>query len=70
MIWFKIVLWQDLSGANMELRSFIAGILCLYGVQVLLPVFGIAVAVTTPNPLINLIFGVVALVMAYYLFRN
>ena len=54
----------------MELRSFIAGILCLYGVQVLLPVAGIAVAVTTPNPLVNLVFGIVALVVAYYLFRN
>ena len=54
----------------MELRSFMAGILCLYGVQVILPVLGITVAVTTPNPLINLVFGVVALVMAYYLFRN
>ena len=54
----------------MELRSFIAGILCLYGVQVILPTLGIAVTVTTPNPLVNLIFGVIALVMAYYLFRN
>lgn len=54
----------------MELRSFLAGVLCLYGVQVILPVLGIAVAVTTPNPLVNLIFGVIALVMAYYLFRN
>ncbi|MFA6328900.1 MAG: hypothetical protein WCY41_05630 [Candidatus Micrarchaeia archaeon] len=54
----------------MELRSFLAGVLCLYGVQVLLPVFGIVVSVTTPNPVINLVFGVVALVLAYYLFRN
>ena len=54
----------------MELRSFMAGILCLYGVQVILPVLGIVVAVTTPNPLINLAFGIVALVLAYYLFRN
>ena len=54
----------------MELRSFMAGILFLYGVQVLLPVFGIAVTVTTPNPVINLVFGIVALVLAYYLFRN
>jgi hypothetical protein len=54
----------------MELRSFMAGILCLYGVQVLLPVMGIAVSVTTPNPIINLVFGLVALVLAYYLFRN
>ena len=54
----------------MELRSFMAGILCLYGVQVLLPVIGIGVTITTPNPLINLVFGVVALVLAYYLFRN
>jgi hypothetical protein len=54
----------------MELRSFIAGILCLYGVQVLLPIFGISVAITTPNPIINVFFGVVALVLAYYLFRN
>ena len=54
----------------MELRSFMAGILCLYGVQVILPVLGIAVTVTTPNPAINLVFGVIALVMAYYLFKN
>ena len=61
---------KETSGAKMELRSFIAGILFLYGVQVLLPVFGIAVTVTTPNPVINLVFGIVALVLAYYLFRN
>lgn len=54
----------------MELRSFMAGILCLYGVQVLLPIIGITVAVTTPNPAVNLVFGIVALVLAYYLFRN
>ena len=54
----------------MEFRSFIAGILCLYGVQVLLPIMGITVSVTTPNPLVNLVFGIVAIVLAYYLFRN
>ena len=54
----------------MELRSFIAGILCLYGVQALLPFVGITVSVVMPNPILNLIFGIVALVLAYYLFRN
>ena len=54
----------------MELRSFMGGVLFLYGVQVILPVLGIMVVVTTPNPLINLVFGIIALVMAYYLFRN
>lgn len=54
----------------MELRSFMAGILCLYGVQVILPVLGISVTVITPSPAVNLVFGIVALVLAYYLFRN
>jgi len=54
----------------MELRSFIAGILCFYGIQTLLPFVGITISVGLPNPLINLILGLLALVMAYYLFRN
>jgi hypothetical protein len=54
----------------MELRSFMAGILCLYGVQALLPFVGITVSVAMPNPILNLVFGIVALVLAYYLFRN
>ena len=54
----------------MELRSFIAGILCLYGIQALLPFVGITVSVAMPNPIFNLVLGVVALVLAYYLFRN
>ena len=54
----------------MELRSFMAGILCLYGVQALLPFAGITVSVSMPNPVLNLVFGVLALVVEYYLFRN
>ena len=54
----------------MELRSFMAGILFLYGVQVLLPFIGVSVSVSTPSPIFNLISGIAALVLAYYLFRN
>jgi len=54
----------------MELRSFMAGILFLYGVQVLLPFIGVNISVSTPSPVFNLISGIIAVVLAYYLFRN
>jgi divalent metal cation (Fe/Co/Zn/Cd) transporter len=54
----------------MELRSFLAGILFLYGIQTLLPFFGIMVAVTMPSPWLNLAAAIIALVLSYYLFRN
>jgi len=54
----------------MELRSFLAGILFLYGIQVLLPFIGVNVSVSTPSPIFNLVSGGIALVLAYYLFRN
>jgi len=54
----------------MELRSFLSGILFLYGVQVLLPFIGVNISVSTPSPIFNLVSGIVALVLAYYLFRN
>jgi hypothetical protein len=57
-------------GNDMELRSFLAGILFLYGVETMLPFFGIKVALVTPNPLVNLTLGAVAVILAYYLFRN
>lgn len=54
----------------MELRSFLAGILFLYGIGEILPALGIKVAVTMPAPWMSLVAGVIALVLAYYLFRN
>ena len=54
----------------MELRSFLAGILFLYGVETMLPFFGMKVALTTQNPVINLAISIAAIILAYYLFRN
>lgn len=52
------------------MRSFLAGIFCLYGVQVLLPFIGVSISVSTPSPIFNLVSGIAALALAYYLFRN
>jgi len=54
----------------MEIRSFLAGVLCLYAVETLLPVFGIKISVITPAPWFNVAAAIIALVVAYYLFRN
>jgi hypothetical protein len=54
----------------MELRSFLAGILFLYGVEIMLPFFGIKLALTSQSPVINLVLGCSAIILAYYLFRN
>ena len=54
----------------MEIRSFLAGVLCLYAVETLLPVFGIKISVITPAPWFNVAAAIIALVVAYYIFRN
>ncbi|MFA4983246.1 MAG: hypothetical protein WC588_03445 [Candidatus Micrarchaeia archaeon] len=54
----------------MELRSFLSGMLFLFGVNAILPFFGIAITVATPTPLLNLVFGVMAIALSYFLLRN
>ena len=55
----------------MELRSFLSGILFLLGVELLAPLAGVKVAITMPYaPYSTLAAGLLALVMAYYLFRG
>jgi hypothetical protein len=54
----------------MELRSFLAGILCLFAAEALLPFAGVKVSVATPNPIVNVVVALAALVVAYYLLRR
>ncbi|MEM4634010.1 MAG: hypothetical protein QW275_02545 [Candidatus Anstonellaceae archaeon] len=55
----------------MELRSFIAGMLFLIGVQILMPVLGISVDVVLPYmPYSRVLLGLVALILAYYIFKS
>ena len=44
--------------------------LCLFGINAILPFFGIAITVATPTPLLNIVFGVMAIALSYFLLRN
>ena len=58
-------------GLEMELRSFLAGIFFLLGVEMLMPFAGVKVAIVLPYaPGSTIVGGVLALVLAYYLFRG
>ena len=55
----------------MELRSFVAGILFLIGVQILMPVLGIKVDIVLPYaPYSTLVGGLACFVLAYYIFKS
>ena len=55
----------------MELRSFLAGIFFLLGVELLLPLIKVNVAVTIPfAPASTFVVAVVSIILAYYLFRG
>ena len=55
----------------MELRSFIAGILFLLALQIIAPVLGVSVNVVLPyQPYSGILLGVLALVLAYYIFKS
>jgi len=54
----------------MELKSFLAGILCLFAAEMLLPFAGVKISVATPNPIVNVAVAVAALIAAYYLLRR
>ncbi len=61
----------EFGGENMELRSFIAGILFLVGVQILMPVLGIKVDIVLPYaPYSTLVGGLACFVLAYYIFKS
>jgi len=56
---------------KMELRSFIAGILFMIGLQILMPVVGIKVDVSLPYaPASTILIGIGAFVLAYYIFKS
>jgi hypothetical protein len=55
----------------MELRSFIAGMLFLIGLQILLPVLEIKVEISLPySPYSKIFLGIVAIVLSYYIFKS
>ncbi len=55
----------------MELRSFIAGMLFLLGLQILIPVIGIRIDVALPYAPYSTVFaGLVAMILAYYIFKS
>ncbi len=55
----------------MELRSFLAGIFFIVGVELLLPLMGVKWTVTIPyQPASNFIIAAICLIIAYYLFRG
>ena len=55
----------------MEIRSFLAGMFFLLGLELLMPLLSVKVNVSMPYaPVSTLIAAIVALVLAYYLFRG
>ncbi len=55
----------------MELRSFLAGILFLLGVELLLPLVNVKISVVLPfAPGSTFVVAVLSLILAYYLFRG
>ena len=61
----------EFDGEKMELRSFIAGILFLIGVEILMPVVGISVNIVLPYaPYSTLVGGLACFVLAYYIFKS
>ena len=55
----------------MEFKSFIAGMLFLLGVEMLIPFAGVKIDVVLPySPISTVIVAVVALLVAYYLFKS
>jgi len=55
----------------MELRSFIAGMLFLIGVQIMMPLLGVRFDLVLPyQPYSNLALGLGSFVLAYYIFKS
>ncbi len=55
----------------MELRSFLAGIFFLVGLELMLPMLGVKVSVTLPYaPVSGLAAAIICFVLAYYLFKG
>ena len=55
----------------MELRSLLAGMFLLLGLELLAPLLGVKVNVVLPyEPASSLVVSIVCLVLAYYLFRG
>lgn len=55
----------------MEIRSFLAGMFFLLGLELLLPLINVKISVAMPfAPLSTFVVAVVSLILAYYLFRG
>lgn len=55
----------------MEFKSFISGILFLLGVEMLIPFTGVKIDVSLPfAPISTVLLAIVALLLAYYLFKS
>lgn len=55
----------------MELRSFLAGIFFLLGVELLLPLINVKISVGLPYaPVSTFAVAAISLILAYYLFRG
>jgi hypothetical protein len=54
----------------MELRSFLSGMCFLYGIACILPFLGINITVSGASPIVSLIIGIVAIVLAYILLKH
>ena len=54
----------------MELRSFLAGILVLFGLENVLPFVGIRISMITPSPIVSLAFGLGAFILAYIFLKH
>ncbi|MCX8194803.1 MAG: hypothetical protein N3G22_01715 [Candidatus Micrarchaeota archaeon] len=55
----------------MEIRSFLAGIFFLLGMQILLPLLKVEIQVSLPYaPASYFVVAVLSLILSYYLFRG
>ncbi|VVC02163.1 Uncharacterised protein [uncultured archaeon] len=55
----------------MELRSFLAGLFFLLGLELLLPLINVKVSVALPYaPQSTFVAAILSLILAYYLFRG
>jgi len=55
----------------MEIKGFLSGVAFLLGVQLLLPLSGVKIAIAIPFGMAGtVVAGLLCFVVAYYLFRN